>query len=94
MEANLVEQEIGEELLGGKVVSTARAIVLVTKVSDDTHVAEAMATRGQKRVLNHLHANRTKEVLVELRRDSGSADGGRRLPMALRILRGGAGGRR
>lgn len=59
MEANLIEQEIGEQLVGGKVMGTARAVVLVAEVGDDAHVAEAVPTGREKRVLYHLHANRT-----------------------------------
>jgi len=49
-------------------VAAARAIVLVAEVSDDAHVTEAVAARGEERVLDDLHANRTEKVLIRLRR--------------------------
>jgi len=65
---NLVEQQVREEVGVGEVVAAARAIALVAEVRDDAHVAEAVAARGEERVLDDLHANRTEEVLVRLRR--------------------------
>lgn len=65
---NLVEQQVREEVGVGEVVAAARAITLVAEVRDDAHVAEAVAARGEERVLDDLHANRTEEVLVRLRR--------------------------
>lgn len=64
--ANLVEQEIGEELLCGEEMGAARAIALVAEVSDDAHVAEAVPARRQERVPDRLHANRAEEILVHL----------------------------
>lgn len=49
-------------------MAAARAIALVAKVSDDAHVAEAVAASREERVLDDLHANRTQKVLVRLRR--------------------------
>lgn len=65
---NLVEQQVREEVGVGEVVAAARAIALVAEVRDDAHVAEAVAARGEERVLDDLHANRAEEVLVRLRR--------------------------
>lgn len=62
-------------------MATARAIAFVSEVSDDAHVAEAVATSSEERILDDLHANWAKEVLVRLRH------GGRRT-----FTGGGAGG--
>jgi hypothetical protein len=53
---NLVEQEVGEQVVDGEVLGTTRAIALVAEVSDDAHVAEAVTTSGEKCVFYHLHA--------------------------------------
>lgn len=63
----LIEQQVREQVAVGEVVATARAIALVPEVSDDAHVAEAMAAGGEERVLDDLHANRAQEVLIRLR---------------------------
>ena len=47
-------------------MSTTRAIARVVKVRDDAHAAEAVAARREERVLDDLHANRARQVLVNL----------------------------
>lgn len=64
----LVEEEIGEEVVLGEVVGTARAVALVLEVGDDAHIAEAVAAGGEKSVLYQTHADRTQQVLVIERR--------------------------
>lgn len=41
---HLIKGKIGEELIGGKRVRTARAIALIAEMSNNAHIAEAMAT--------------------------------------------------
>lgn len=60
----LVEEEIGEEVVLGEVVGTAGAIALVVEVGDDAHVAEAVATGGEEGVPNKAHADRAQQILV------------------------------
>lgn len=69
-ELNLVEQEVGEEVVEGEVVGATGAVALVAKVGGDAHVAEAVSAGGQERVLHGLHAYRAKQVLVQLRQDT------------------------
>lgn len=47
-------------------LSTARAITLVAKMSDDTHVTETVTAGSEERIPNDLHANWAEEVLVQL----------------------------
>lgn len=61
---NLLEQEIREELIGSEVMATARAIVLVTEVSGDAHVAKAVTTYCEEGIFYNLHANRAEEILL------------------------------
>lgn len=44
----------------------AGAITLVLKMSDDTHVAKAMAAGSEEGVLDDLHANRAEDVLIRV----------------------------
>ena len=88
-EVNLIEQEVGEEVVEGEVVGAAGAVALVAEVGGDTHVAEAVSASGQERVLYGLHAYRAKQVLVQLRRNplgffSRMSHGGGRLPLGHR----------
>ena len=53
-------------MAGGEEVRATRTIGLVTEMRDNAHVAEAMATRGEKRVRYDLHAYRTQHVLVHV----------------------------
>lgn len=68
-ELNLIEQEVGEEVVEGEVVGAAGAVALVAEVGGYAHVAEAVSARGQESVLYGLHAYWANQVLVQLRRD-------------------------
>lgn len=60
-------------------MTAARAITLVAEVSNDAHIAEAVAARSEESVLDDLHANRAQEILVGLRHETlggGSIAGG------------------
>lgn len=53
-------------MVGGEEMRATRAITLVLKMSDDTHVAKTMTTSRQKRILYDLHANRAEDIFIRL----------------------------
>ena len=63
---NLVEEEIGVEVILGEVISATRTIALVVEVGDDAHVAEAVAAGRQEGVLDDPHADGAEQILVAL----------------------------
>lgn len=66
LRGDLVQQEIGEQLVGAEELGTARAVALVAKMGDDAHVAEAVAACCEEGILYHLHANWAQQVPVHL----------------------------
>lgn len=62
--ANLVEEEIGVELCGGEIMGAARAVALVVEMSDDAHIAEAMAAGSEECIFDDLHTYRTQQLSV------------------------------
>jgi len=48
-------------------MTTARTITFIPKMSNNTHITEAMTTSCKKRVFDNLHTNRTKKVFIQLR---------------------------
>lgn len=67
MRGDLIQQEIGEQLVGAEELGAARAVTLVAEVGNDAHVAEAVTTCCEEGILYQLHANWTQQVLVHLR---------------------------
>ena len=63
---NLIDGEIREDEVSSEVSAATGAVILVAKVSSDTHVTVAMAASSEKGVLYHLHAYRADQIAIYL----------------------------